>query len=132
MPSEAVYDFDMYLDPVLLRDLHERVREMLREAPPVFWTLRNHGHWVVIGHKENYIVSRDCREFHELGTDGRARALRALAALPKDFGHVPQSTPISMDPPAHTIYRAPLQAAFLPTEGDAGPQAKVCVHSPTN
>ena len=43
IPPEAVYDFDMRHDPGLLADPHERVREILREAPPVFWTPRNGG-----------------------------------------------------------------------------------------
>ena len=113
IPIEAVYDFDMYLDPALLRDPHERVREMLREAPPVFWTPRNQGHWVVIGHKENYLVSRDTETFTSSALTGE-HAAALLAGLPKDYGHIPAATPISMDPPAHTIYRAPLQAAFSP------------------
>lgn len=41
VPASAVYDFDMYRDAALLHDPHERVREILREAPPVFWTPRN-------------------------------------------------------------------------------------------
>ena len=49
----AVYDFDMYLDPALLADPHERVREVVRDAPPVFWTPRNGGHWVIAGYEEN-------------------------------------------------------------------------------
>ena len=113
VPIEAVYDFDMYRDPGLLRDPHERIREMLREAPPVFWTPRNQGHWMVIGHKENYIVSRDSESFTSSMLTGE-RAAAMLAGVPKDFGHIPKATPINMDPPLHTIYRAPLQAAFSP------------------
>jgi hypothetical protein len=36
VPHEAVYDFDYYLDAQLLVDPHERLRQMLRDAPPVF------------------------------------------------------------------------------------------------
>jgi hypothetical protein len=39
----------MFLDPAPLRDPHERVREMLRAAPSVFWTPRNGGHSVING-----------------------------------------------------------------------------------
>lgn len=113
VPEQAVFDFDMFLDASLLRDPHERVREMLRVAPPVFWTPRNGGHWMVIGHKENYLVSRDTETFTSALFAGEDVAA-LLAQLPADFGHVPNSTPINLDPPAHTIYRAPLQAAFSP------------------
>jgi cytochrome P450 len=113
VPDEAVYDFDMYLDPALLRDPHERVRELLRVAPPVFWTPRNMGHWVVTGHAENYALSRDTEIFTSQMMKGE-QAMAMLSRLPPDFGHVPMATPIGLDPPAHTIYRAPLQAAFSP------------------
>jgi cytochrome P450 len=43
--DKAVYDFDFFQDAALLADPHERVRSLLREAPPVFWTPRNGGHW---------------------------------------------------------------------------------------
>lgn len=113
VPDAAVYDFDMYLDPALLRDPHERVRELLREAPPVFWTPRNRGHWVVTGHQENYTLSRDTVNFtSEVTTIEQKKAF--AAHLPQGMGHVPNATPINLDPPAHTIYRAPLQAAFSP------------------
>jgi len=113
VPDAAVYDFDMYLDPALLRDPHERVRELLRDAPPVFWTPCNFGHWVVTGYAENYIVSRDTTNFTSEIMKGE-QAAAMLAALPPDFGHIPTAVPINLDPPAHTIYRAPLQAAFSP------------------
>ncbi|HEX7875275.1 MAG TPA: cytochrome P450 [Sphingobium sp.] len=112
VPAEAVYDFDMYFDPALLTDPHERVREMLREAPPVFWTPRNGGHWVIIGHKENYEASRDTEVFSsELFPSEMIPAI--LAAIP-GATHLPLPTPINMDPPDHTRFRAPLNAAFSP------------------
>jgi cytochrome P450 len=113
VPVEAVYDFDMYLDPGLLRDPHERVRELLRVAPPVFWTPRNRGHWLVTGHVENYTLSRDTVNFtSDVMPEAYMQMIRAQ--LPPDFGHMPIAFPIQLDPPAHGIYRAPLQAAFSP------------------
>src|SRR6516165_9331225 len=46
VPDAAVYDFDMFLDPALTQDPHKRVLELLRVAPPVFWTPRNMGHLI--------------------------------------------------------------------------------------
>jgi len=103
----------MYLDPGLLRDPHERVRELLRDAPPVFWTPRNRGHWMVTGHQENYTLSRDTANFTS-AIMPREYLGAMLAHLPPDFGHIPTAAPINLDPPAHTIYRAPLQSAFSP------------------
>ncbi|RYY40031.1 MAG: cytochrome P450, partial [Sphingomonadales bacterium] len=113
VPDAAVYDFDMYLDPALLTDPHERVREILRDAPPVFWTPRNRGHWVAMGHAENYQLSRDPETFtSEVYPRAMLEMVRPM--LPPDIGHIPLATPINLDPPEHTKYRAPLQAAFSP------------------
>ncbi len=112
VPDDAVYDFDMFLDPELLADPHERVRALLREAPPVFWTPRNGGHWVAIGYQENYAISRDTETFSsELIPSEMAPQI--LAAIP-GATRLLQATPINMDPPEHTRFRAPLNAAFSP------------------
>ena len=111
--ASAVYDFDMFMDPALVSDPHERVRELIKDAPPVFWTPRNGGHWVLTGHKENYEASRDTEVFSsEIQPAAMIEMVRPM--LPADFGHIPLPTPINLDPPQHTIYRAPLQAAFSP------------------
>lgn len=112
VPDDAVYDFDMYLDPALLTDPHERVREIVRDAPPVFWTPRNGGHWVVTGFAENYAASRDTESFSsQLMPPEVAEAM--MAQLPTDF-HIPSPTPITLDPPLHTKFRQPLNAHFSP------------------
>lgn len=113
IPDSATYDFDMFLDPSLVRDPHDRIRELLRVAPPVFWTPRNGGHWIVTGFKENYEASRDTEVFSsELQPRAMIEMIRPM--LPADFGHIPLPTPINLDPPSHSIYRTPLQAAFSP------------------
>lgn len=109
----AVYDFDMFLDPGLLSDPHERARELVSEAPPVFWTPRNGGHWMLTGFKENYDASRDTETFSSVLVPPEMIEM-ARPMLPPDFGHIPLPTPINMDPPQHTIYRTPLQGVFSP------------------
>lgn len=113
VPPEAVYDFDMRFDPGLLADPHERLREILREAPPVFWTPRNGGRWIVMGYPEIFEASRDTERFSS-GLMPREMMHAALAMMPKDMPRIPQATPITMDPPEHGIYRAPLQKTFSP------------------
>jgi cytochrome P450 len=113
VPDAAVYDFDMFLDAALLRDPHERVRQILREAPPVFWTPRNHGHWVAMGHEAAFQVARDWERFSsEYAPREDQEAM--LRALPADAPHIPRVRPISLDPPDHGKYRAALAAAFGP------------------
>lgn len=113
IPPEAIYDFDMRFDPSLLADPHERVRELLREAPPVFWTPRNGGKWIAIGYEEIFQASRDPEHFSS--SPMPPEELEAvLASLPKDFPRIPRALPITLDPPEHGRYRAPLQQAFSP------------------
>jgi cytochrome P450 len=113
VPEAAVYDFDMFSDPGLLRDPHERVRQMLAEAPPVFWTPRNLGHWVAIGHDAVFEVARDWERFSsEFLPRQDLEAL--LGALPPGFPHIPRVRPITLDPPDHGKYRAPLASTFGP------------------
>jgi cytochrome P450 len=113
VPDAAVYDFDMFLDPALLSDPHERVQNILREAPPVFWTPRNGGHWIAAGYKEVFAVSRDTETFSS-ELIPRNQAAQLMAMLPSDMPRFPLPTPINLDPPDHTRYRAPLQLVFSP------------------
>jgi len=112
VPDAAVYDFDMYLDPALLKDPHERVRQILAEAPAVFWTPRNGGHWVAMSHDACYEVARDWERFSSEFLP-RPQLEAMLSMLPPDY-HIPRARPISLDPPDHGKYRAALAAAFGP------------------
>jgi cytochrome P450 len=113
VPDAAVYDFDVFSDPGLLADPHERVREMLREAPPVFWTPRNRGHWMAIGRDAVFEVARDWERFSSEFLP-RAQLEAMLGALPADFPHIPRARPITLDPPDHAKFRAPLASTFGP------------------
>lgn len=113
IPPEAVYDFDMRQDPALQENPHERVRELLREAPPVFWTPRNGGRWIAIGYDEVFEASRDPERFSS-GLLPRDQMQAMLAMMPKDQPRIPQATPITMDPPEHGKFRGPLQKTFSP------------------
>jgi cytochrome P450 len=113
IPPEAVYDFDMRHDPGLLADPHERLREILREAPPVFWTPRNGGRWISMGYQETFEAARDLERFtSELMPRAQLQAM--LAMMPPGMPRMPMPVPITMDPPDHPIYRAPLNKTFSP------------------
>ena len=105
VPPQAVYDFDMRHDPALLADPHERVRELLREAPPVFWTPRNGGRWIVIGHEELFQASRDTETFSS-GLMPRAQMMAMMAMMLKDMPRIPQATsgaPSTTDEPDWSV-----------------------------
>jgi len=111
--DSVFYDFDLHADPAFLSDPHERILDLLKNAPPVFWTPRNGGHWMLIGHAANFDASRDTEGFSsEVIPQKQIQAM--LAQRPTGSPHMPQPWPINIDPPLHTAYRAPLNKVFSP------------------
>jgi cytochrome P450 len=112
--AESVFfDFDFYADAGLRADPHKRILEVIKQAPPVFWTPRNGGHWMIIGYDAVFKASRDIESFTSAVVS--AAQLKALmAALPVGAARIPQPRPINIDPPEHGKFRAPLQKAFSP------------------
>jgi cytochrome P450 len=113
IPESAMYDFDMFKDPAYLSDPHQRILDLVKNAPPVFWTPRNGGHWMFLSHAANFNAARDVESFSsEFVPQSKIKAM--LASLPPGAPHIPQPLPINIDPPDHTKYRAPLNRAFSP------------------
>ena len=108
-----VYDFDVHNDPALLVDPHARILNLLETAPPVFWSPRNGGNWIALSHAANYEASRDTETFSS-SSMSREQMETMRAAMPAGTPHIPMPVPITMDPPEHTQYRAPLQRVFSP------------------
>jgi cytochrome P450 len=113
VPDSAVYDFDFHHDPALLADPHARVLDVISKAPPVFWTPRNGGHWMIVGYDAVFKASRDTAGFSSAVVSA-AQMKALMAAMPQGAARIPQARPINLDPPEHTTFRAPLQKAFSP------------------
>jgi cytochrome P450 len=112
IPDSAVYDFDFYRDPDLLKDPHQRILDVIKKAPPVFWTPRNGGHWMIIGYDAVFKASRDTESFSSsMMSPVQMKAF--MTKLPAG-ARFPQPRPITVDPPEHGQLRAPLQKAFSP------------------
>ncbi len=113
VPESLVYDFDMFMDPAYRADPHQRVLDLLENAPPIFWTPRNGGHWMLVGHAANFEAARDTEAFSSevLPYEQMEELLDQLA---DESGRVPRAYPINLDPPMHGIYRKPLQGVFSP------------------
>jgi cytochrome P450 len=112
VPESAIYDFDIF-DATLLNDPHERATELLQNAPPVFWTPRNGGHWLAVTYETAFFVLRT-PDIYSSALVTPEQQMAMIAALPPGSARVPMPTPILMDPPEHTRYRLPLQKAFAP------------------
>ena len=112
--TDAVfYDFDLFHDSGLVADPHKRIIDLVENAPPVFWTPRNGGHWMLIGHKANFEAARDYEAFsNEMVPHEQLQTI--LAQMPPDAPRIPMAYPINLDPPLHGKYRMPLQGVFSP------------------
>ena len=48
VPDALIYDFDFNADPAYVTDPFARVHDLVENAPSIFWTPRNGGHWVCL------------------------------------------------------------------------------------
>jgi cytochrome P450 len=113
VPDSVVYDFDFHHDPALMLDPHTRVLDVISRAPPVFWTPRNGGHWMIIGYDAVFKASRDTEAFSSAVVSA-AQMKALIASIPAGAPRIPQPRPINIDPPEHGKFRTPLQKAFSP------------------
>ena len=113
VPEALVYDFDMYADPALIQNAHDRALEIVKEAPPIFWTPRNGGHWIVSGLSEVFNMSRDVENFsNALVSYEMIQGI--IASMPEGAPKPLIPAPITYDAPHHAVFRGPLQKAFSP------------------
>ena len=113
VPEKAIWDFDYFRDAGLFSDPHQRILELTEDAPPLFWTPHNGGHWMAIGYEEAFHVLREPETFSSVLMPPELTGETNAAFLPNGE-RIPSMTPIMMDPPEHTKLRAPLQKTFSP------------------
>lgn len=113
VPEKAIWDFDYFRDAGLFSDPHQRILELTEDAPPLFWTPHNGGHWMAIGYDEAFHVLREPEIFSSVLIPPEMTGETNAAFLPSGE-RIPSMTPIMMDPPEHTKLRAPLQKTFSP------------------
>jgi cytochrome P450 len=102
VPANLVYDFDIYNDEQIRKDLHASYARLHREAPPVFYTPANGGHWLITRHELMSEVVRDFETFS-------ARE----SQIPR-VENAPLLIPLNLDPPEHTWYRQAVAPFFGP------------------
>ncbi len=99
---DQVYPFDIYLDSRLLEDLHLGYRALQLEAPEIFYTPCNGGHWMVTRYDLIEAVIKDTTNFSNKEIE-----------IPKTESPF-VAIPINLDPPEHTPYRKMLMKHFTP------------------
>ena len=100
VPEGLVYDYDFVFDADLNKDPHRRMSELHGVAPPLFYSPRYGGHWVVLS-----------REYHKEITLNYQDFTSANLMLPPAES-VPVLIPATFDPPEHTAYRLPVNKLF--------------------
>lgn len=112
VPAELVYDFDYNTDPEYCRDPHARAADLAKNAPPVFWTPFNGGHWIFQSYDAVSEALRDHEKFSSEHFSPEAFAAM-MSELPEEE-RIPAPVPICIDPPLHTKLRQPLFSTFSP------------------
>lgn len=99
---EQVFPFDIYADPRVTDDVQGSYAEALQDAPDIFWTPLNGGHWVVQRHDIIAQVVKNPAVFS-------AREMQ----IPR-VQNPPFMIPLSLDPPENIGYRHVLMPRFSP------------------
>ena len=95
VPAERVFDFDMFYDPRIERDVHDGHLQLLDDAPDIFWTPRNAGHWVATRHADVTTVLKNPAVFSSVNAPfERTQPAMDLPVPPMD-----------MDAPEHRPHR---------------------------
>jgi len=98
---DLVVDFDFLRDPRLADDMFDGIQKLGVEAPEIFYTPRNGGHWVAQGREAVTEMMRNPEVFSSAAqtADRKAQTIRI---------------PIGLDPPDHRVFRRVLDQAFSP------------------
>ena len=99
---EQVFELDIYADPRIGDDVQGSYSQALRDAPDIFWTPLNGGHWVV---KRLDLIADIVKKPDVFS----AREMQ----IPR-VANPPRFIPLSLDPPENVPYRHVLMPKFSP------------------
>ncbi len=107
VPADLVIDWDFHNDPGLSVDVHKRLREVRDASPPLAWSVRHGGHWVVFGRKQLNQVLENPTVFssRQVVVNPTAEEQQMLVTIP-----------LQLDPPEHTAYRQVLMKHLGPKQ----------------
>lgn len=102
VPDHLVFDFDIYGDSRIGQDVQGDYARALADAPDLFWTNRNGGHWIAKGFDTITAVVTDPEHF----------SVREMQ-IPR-VENPPFFIPLSLDPPENLPYRRAMMPMFGP------------------
>lgn len=100
---ELVFEFDIYGDQRIGRDVQGDYQRTLEDAPAIFWTPLNGGHWIV----------KSFDAISSVVTNPVHFSVREMQ-IPR-VENPPFFIPLSLDPPENLPYRRAMQPMFGPT-----------------
>ena len=102
VPPHLVFDFDIYADPRIGEDVQGTYATALADAPDIFWTTHNGGHWIV----------KSFDSITKIVTDPEHFSVREMQ-IPR-IENPPFFIPLSLDPPDNLPYRRAMMPMFGP------------------
>jgi cytochrome P450 len=102
VPPELVFPFDIYADARVTSDVQGSYNRAIEEAPDIFWTPENGGHWMV----------RRMDAIAAVATDPEHFSVREMQ-IPR-VENPPFFIPLSLDPPDNLPYRRAMAPMFGP------------------
>lgn len=102
IPAELVFDFDIYADPCINHDVQTSHAAALADAPDIFWTRLNGGHWIAKSYDAITAIVLDPEHF----------SVREMQ-IPR-VENPPFFIPLSLDPPENIAYRKVMMPMFGP------------------
>lgn len=102
VPRHLVFDFDIYADPRITSDVQGSYVAAIADAPDIFWTPANGGHWLV----------KRMDAIAEVVSDPEHFSVREMQ-IPR-VPNPPFFIPLSLDPPDNLRYRKAMAPMFGP------------------
>ncbi len=107
LPRALFRDFDIFQFAGPGTDPHLALLAARCEAPEIFWTPRNGGHWVAIQADAIEAILLDPQRFSS-----------ECIFVPRKPPEAQRELPIECDPPRHSVIRRPLSLGLLPATID--------------
>ncbi len=102
VPADRVFDFDIYADPRVTDEVQASYAAAIADAPDIFYTPRNGGHWMV----------KRIEGISEIVKNPEVFSVREMQ-IPR-VPDPPFFIPLSLDPPENVPYRQILMPLFSP------------------
>lgn len=102
VPEHLIFDFDIHGDPRINEDVQGTYSAALADAPEIFWTRLNGGHWIV----------KTFDRIAQIVTDSEYFSAREMQ-IPR-IDNPPFFIPLSLDPPENLPFRRAMAPMFGP------------------